>query len=523
MVGMDPFLIAFVALAALVAGFVAGQVRRRSILLRHIGDAEEEARRLYEDAESAAATRLQEVELEGRQRLEGKERAFQEESKRQRKANETIRKELEKRQRNLNRRHELFESKTIEVEALQAELARQEQETKAAHAEALDIRQQQQERLEKVARLTQEQAREELTAQIRTEVRREAAAYLRKVQEEARQEADQDASRLVVQSLERMSTSQIVDATTTVVELPNEEMKGRIIGREGRNIRSLERATGIDILVDDTPQAILLSSFDPVRREIARLSVQKLIEDGRIHPARIEEVVEKMTQSFGEHLLEEGESVAFELGLSEVHPRLIRMLGRMRYCHSGGHNLLQHTRETVFLATNMAAQLGADAEVVRRAAFLHEIGALDDSSNEHHPVQRSADLAAKFNESEEVVRALRSADPSEQERSLEGLLVQMGHTISEARPGARKDNLAIFTKRLTEMEEIALSFKGVVSAFAVKAGKELRVLVNSEKISDADAIWLARDISHRIQSSVTYPGQIRVSVVREIRAVDFAM
>jgi len=520
---MDPILIGFIVLAALAGGFVAGQFRRRSFLVRRIGDAEEEAGRLREEAESAAATRLEEVELEGQERLAGKEREFQDESKRQRKANETARKELEKRQRNLNRRHELVENKASEVQVLQAELAEQERETKEAHTQALEMREQQQARLEKVARLTQEQARQELTAQIRTEVRREAAAYLRKVQEEARQEAEQDATRLVIQSLERMSTSQIVDGTTTVVELPNEEMKGRIIGREGRNIRSLERATGIDVLVDDTPQAILLSCFDPALREIACLSVQKLIEDGRIHPARIEEVVEKMVESFDEHLLEEGESVAFELGLSEVHPRLIRMMGRMRYCHAGGHNLLQHTRETVLLATNMAAQLGADVEVVRRAAFLHETGALDDSSNENHPVQRSADLASKFNEPEAVVRALRSADPSEQERSLEGLLVQMGHTISESRPGARKENLAIFTQRLADMEEIARSFKGVVSAFAVKAGKELRVLVNSEKISDADAIWLARDISHRIQSSVNYPGQIRVSVVREIRAVDFAM
>ncbi len=520
---MDPIFIGFVALAALAGGFVVGQLRRRSFLLRRIGDAEEEARRLREEGESAAATRLQEVELEGRERVAEREREFQEESKRQRKDHEATRKDLEKRQRNLNRRHELVESKAAEVQALQAELAEHDRETREAHAQALEMRDQQQARLEQMARLTQEQARRELVSQIRNEVRRDAAAYLRKVQEETRQEAEQDATRLVIQSLERLSASQVIDATTTVVELPNEEMKGRIIGREGRNIRSLERATGIDVLVDDTPHAILLSSFDPVRREIARLSVQKLIEDGRIHPARIEEVVEKMVESFDEHLLEEGESVAFELGLSEVHPRLIRMLGRMRYCHSGGHNLLQHTRETVLLATNMAAQLGADVDVVRRAAFLHETGTLDDSSTEHHPAQRSADLASKFNESEEVVRALRSFDPTQQERSLEGLLVQMGHSISEARPGARKENLAIFTRRLTDMEEIARSFKGVVSAFAVKAGKELRVLVNSEKISDADAIWLARDISHRIQSSVKYPGQIRVSVVREIRAVDFAM
>jgi len=520
---MDPVLIVLIVLVALVGGFVAGQLRRRSFLLRHIGDAEEEARRLRKEGESAAATRLQEVELEGRERVAEKEREFQQESKRQRRENETTRKELEKRQRNLNRRHELVESKATEVQALEVELAEHARETREAHTQALEMRDQQQARLEQMARLTQEQARQELVSQIRNEVRRDSASYLRKVQEETRQNAEQDATRLVIQSLQRLSASQVIDATTTVVELPNEEMKGRIIGREGRNIRSLERATGIDVLVDDTPQAILLSSFDPIRREIARLSLEKLIEDGRIHPARIEEVVEKMVKSFDEHLLEEGESVAFELGLSEVHPRLIRMLGRMRYCHSGGHNLLQHTRETVLLATNMAAQLGADVDVVRRAAFLHETGTLDDSSSEHHPVQRSADLASKFNESEEVVRALRSFDPSEQERSLEGLLVQVGHTISEARPGARKDNLAIFTQRLTDMEEIARSFKGVVSAFAVKAGKELRVLVNSEKITDADAIWLARDISRRIQSSVKYPGQIRVSVVREIRAVDFAM
>jgi ribonuclease Y len=520
---MDPIIVIVLVAAGLTAGFVVGQLRRRTVFLRTVADAEDEAHRIREEAEAAATTKLQEIELEGRDRIAAKERRFQDEVKRQRKEQESLRRDLEKKQRNLNRRHELVESKDAEVQALKAEYEERSREVEEARNEAVALRDQQQARLEQVARMTQEQARQDLTYQIRSEVRRDAASYLRKIQEETRQEAEREVERLVIQSLERFSSGQMIDATTTVVELPNEEMKGRIIGREGRNIRSLEAATGIDVLVDDTPQAILLSCFDPVRREVARLSVQKLIEDGRIHPARIEEVVEKTAEAFDEHLLEEGEALAFELGLTEVHPRLIKAMGRMRYCHSGGHNLLQHTRETVLLATNMASQLSADIEVVRRAAFLHEVGTVDDSSPEVHPALRSADLAAKFNESEAVVRALRSLDPAEHDRSLEGILVQMGHAISDARPGARKNNLDIFTHRLSEMEEIARSFKGVLNAFAVKAGKELRVLVNSETVSDADSIWLARDIARRIQSEVNYPGQIRVSVVREVRAVDFAM
>ncbi len=520
---MDLILSLILIAVALVGGFLAGQLRRKSLFLDVVGSAEEAAQRLQEEAEGAASARLQEIELEGRDRLAAKERELQGEVKRHRKDHESTRRQLDKRQRNLNRQAELVESKGVEVQKLQAQFTEQTQEAEEALTAAKAMREQQQKRLEQVARLTQEQARQELTHQIRSEVRREAGAYLRKVQEETRQDAEQESRRLVVQSLERLSANQVIDATTTVVELPNEEMKGRIIGREGRNIRSLERATGIDVMVDDTPQAILLSSFDPVRREIARLSLEKLIEDGRIHPARIEEVVEKTIEGFDEHLLEQGEAISFELGITEVHPRLIRMLGRMQYCHSGGHNLLQHTRETVLLATNMAAQIGADSEVVRRAAFLHETGTVDDSSHEVDPVLRSADLASKCNESEAVVRALRSLDPTEQDRSVEGILVQMGHRISDARPGAKKDNLQIFTERLTEMEAIARSFKGVTSAFAVKAGKELRVIVNSETTSDADAIWMARDIAHKIQSAVNYPGQIRISVVREIRAVDFAM
>ena len=520
---MSPTLWIILVVLALGLGFLGGQLRRKTLFVRSLGQAEDEAARVREEAERAAAARLQEIELEGKEQLAHREAELHEEYKTQRRDQERIRRDLDQKQRNLTRRHELLETKDAEVQAQEAELSERSRKVDALHSQAVLQQEQQQARLEQVARMTQEQARTELTNQIRADIRRETASYLRKIQEETRQEAENGARDLMVQSLERMSSSQVVDVTTTVVELPNEEMKGRIIGREGRNIRSLERATGIDVLVDDTPQAILLSCFDPIRREIARLSLAKLIEDGRIHPARIEEVVEKTRQGFDEHIIEEGEGAAFELGLTEIHPRLIRLIGRMKYGHSGGHNLLQHTRETVLLATNMASQLNADTEVVGRAAFLHEIGTIDDSSPELHPVQRGADIANKCNESEAVIRALRSRDPAESKRSIEGILVQIAHDISEARPGARKDNLAIFTSRLSDLEEISCSFDGVIRAFAVKAGKEVRVIVNSDKVSDPDSIWLARDIARRIQSEVNYPGQIRVSVIRETRSVDFAM
>jgi ribonuclease Y len=510
-------------LAAFALGAAAHLAYRHLVAARRIGEAEEAARRLREDAERDAAARLKEVEIEAREQAAATERRAQEQHKQRRRELEEQRRAVEQRARNVERRHELLESSQAELQSREAELQAREAEAAGTLAEAAELRRQQQARLERIARMTGEQARQELVNQIRADARKETAAYLRKVQEEAREEAERTAQRLVVESLQRISQAQLVDPTTTLVELPNEEMKGRIIGREGRNIRSLEMATGIDLLVDDTPRAILLSCFDPVRREVARLSVERLIEDGRIHPARIEEVVEKTRQEFEDQVMKEGEAAAFELGLTEVHPRLTRLVGRMKYAHALGQNLMQHTRETVLLAGYMAGQLRLDGEVVRRAAFLHETGRVEDSGSEAHPAQQSAELAAKFNEDEGVVQALRSLHPEEQERTLEGLLVQIAHTISEVRPGARKENLEIFTHRMNEMEAIARGFPGVQEAFAIKAGKELRVLVNTDSVSDPDAIWLARDIARKIQEAVSFPGQIRVNVVREIRSIDYAM
>jgi ribonuclease Y len=519
---MDPVVVLGLALA-FALGAVAGLAYRRAVGAGPLRDAEEEARRVREEAERDAAARLQEAEMEGRERAARQEREVQDQLKKRHRQAEEQRREIEQKARNLERRHELLESRQADLDRRAADLDRRQAEAAEAERRAAEALRQQQERLEQIARLTAEQARAELVNQIRAEARREAASYLRKVQEETREEADATARRLVIESMQRISQAQVIDPMTTIVELPNEEMKGRIIGREGRNIRALETATGIDLLVDDTPKAILLSCFDPVRREIARLSVERLIEDGRIHPARIEEVVEKTRQDFEEQIVQRGESVAFELGITEVHPRLVRLVGRMQHCHSRGHNLLQHTRETVLLAVNLAAQVRGEAEVVRRAALLHEIGAVDDSSPELHPALRSAELAQKFNESEGVVRALRSLHPDEPERTPEGILVQIAHSMSDVRPGARKENLEIFTRRMSDLEAIARSFAGVVGAFAIKAGKELRVLVDAEKVSDADAIWLARDIARRIQEAVNFPGQVRVSVVRETRSVDYAM
>jgi ribonuclease Y len=520
---MESLLTPLALLVGLAVGATAEILRRRLAASRRVQEAEDEAKGIRAAADRDAAARVKELEAEAQDRLARNDREQQEEAKRRRRENDEIRRDLESRQRNAQRRNELLEAKQTELDRRAAEIEARGRECEAAAREAESSRAQQQARLEQIARLTAEQARAELVNQVRADARREAATYLRKVQEETRESADAEATRLVVQSLQRFSSAQVIDATITVVNLPNEEMKGRIIGREGRNIRALETATGIDLLVDDTPQAILLSSFDPVRREVARLAVEHLVEDGRIHPARIEEVVEKARKDFDERLTHDGEAAAFEVGIADIHPRLIRLLGRMRYVHGGGQNLLQHARETVLLATNMASQLKVDPDVVRRAAFLHEVGNVDDSSAELHPTLRSADLAHKFNESDGVVRAIRSLHPEEQDRSLEGMLVQIAHAISAARPGARNENLEVFTRRLSDLERIAGSFPGVTGVFAIKAGKDLRVLVNSEKVSDADAIWLARDIADRIQEQVGYPGQIRVSVIRETRSVDYAM
>ena len=409
-----------------------------------------------------------------------------------------------------------------DVERRQSALAAIEERAHAAQAAADADRAEARSLLERIAKLTVQEARAELLASIEAETRREVAMVARRIEEEAREGAERAARRLIVDATQRVSMKDPVESTISFVALPSDEMKGRIIGREGRNIRALEMATGIDVIIDDTPGAILLSSFDPVRREIARVSIQRLLEDGRIHPARIEEVVTKVREEFETLTEETGAQAAFGLGVFDLHPRLARLVGRLKFRNYLGHNLLQHAGEVVHLAAHIAAETGARGDVVRRAALLHEIGRVDDTGS-GHPLVVAAELAAKFGESDEVVKTIEALHPDVAPTAVEALIVRIANRISENRPGARKDNLDVFVERLRRIESLACAFTGVTQAFALKAGKELRVLVDTKAVSDDQAYVLSKQIARAIERELDYPGTIRVSVVRETRAVQYAV
>src|SRR5206468_8709839 len=353
--------------------------------------------------------------------------------------------------------------------------------------------------------------------------RHDAARHIRQIESEAREEADRRAKKIVSIAIERLAGEFVTERTVSVVPLPSDDMKGRIIGREGRNIRAIETATGVDVIIDDTPNTLLLSSFDPLRREIARVAIERLIEDGRVHPARIEEVTAKVREEIETITVEAGEAAALELGLAEIHPRLHRLLGRLKFRTQFGYNLLQHSLEVACLSGYMAAELGARVEVVRRAGVLHEISQAEDTPLTAPAVLASGEIAAKYGESEDVVHAIRAHHRSAEPRTMEALLVSAAERIAWNRPGARKDNLETFIERLSRMEAIAASFPGVRRAYAVRAGKELRVMVAYEQVSDEGVVHLSRDIAARIEKEVDYPGQVRVQVIREIRAIDYAV
>ena len=409
-----------------------------------------------------------------------------------------------------------------DVERRQTALTAVEERAREVQAAADTDRAEARSLLERIAKLTVQDAKAELLASIEAETRREAAMLARRIEEEAREGADRAARRLIVDAMQRVGMKDPVESTISFVALPSDEMKGRIIGREGRNIRALETATGIDVIIDDTPGAILLSSFDPARREIARVSIQRLLEDGRIHPARIEEVVAKVREEFETLTEETGAQTAFGLGVFDLHPRLARLVGRLKFRSSFGHNLLQHASEVVHLAAHIAAEIGARGDIVRRAALLHEIGRVDDAGS-GHPLVVAAELAAKFGEREEVVKAIEALHPDVVPSAVEALILRVANRISENRPGARKDNLDVFIERLKRIESLACGFTGVTQAFALKAGKELRVIVDTKSVSDDQAYLLSKQIARAIERELDYPGTIRVSVVRETRAVQYAV
>jgi ribonuclease Y len=448
----------------------------------------------------------------------------------------SLQEDADRRERETEEREALLEQKARDLERLRSDSQREakslnqrRKELEIAEKKALETsvvlradREQVARDLERIAGLTSEEARAELIRGIEAEARAEATKLARKIEEEAREKAERNAMNLMIQASQRVSIRDVVESTVSFIELPSDEMKGRIIGREGRNIRALEMATGIDLIVDDTPRSILISSFDPLRREIARVAIDRLVEDGRIHPARIEEVVQRVNEEIESIVEEKGTEAAFALGISDLHPKLIKRIGRTRYHTVHGQNLLQHCLETALIAGHMAQEVGGREEIVLRAGLLHEIGQVESNAGGHHTLA-SAELCAKYGESEQVVHAIRSLHQDVEPATLEALLINTANKMSGNRPGARKENLSVFIERLRRLEDIATSFYGVRRAYAVKAGKEIRVILDAKLATDDDVHSLSKQIARAIERDLSYPGQIKINVVRETRAVRFAV
>ncbi|MDQ7819560.1 MAG: ribonuclease Y [Armatimonadota bacterium] len=504
----------YIALAGFV-GFLLGYLLRRYVAEARIRSAEEAARRIIEQASKEAEAKKREVIVEA------KDEAFRIKREAEREIREQ-RAELQRLERRLEQREESLERKSEALEQQQKALAAREQEIARAREEAAALLARHQQELERLSGLTADQAREQLLRQVEEQARSDALKIIKKIETEAREEADRRAREIIALAIQRCAADHTAEVTVSVVPLPNDDLKGRIIGREGRNIRTLEGLTGVDFIIDDTPEAVTLSSFDPIRREIAKIALEKLIADGRIHPARIEEVVEKSQRELDQRIREEGERAAFEAGVHGLHPEEIKLLGRLRFRYSYGQNLLQHSVEVALLAGLMADLLGANAQLARRAGLLHDIGKALTHEVEGTHSAIGVDICRRYHEPPEVLNAISYHHGDEEARCLEAILVAAADAISASRPGARKETAEMYVKRLESLERIAASFPGVDKAYAIQAGREVRVIVRPNEVDDLGAQALARDVARKIEEEMEYPGQIKVTVLRETRVVEYA-
>ncbi|HEY8487017.1 MAG TPA: ribonuclease Y [Limnochordales bacterium] len=499
----------------LAAGFLAGYLVRRSVAEARIGGAEAKARAILEEAERQAETKKREALLEAKEEVHRLRQEAERETRHHRA-------ELQQWERRLAHREESLERKMEELERREQALQRKASEVEGAHAEARRLLEQRRTELERVAAMTTEQARQHLLQEVQQELQREVARMVREAEEQAREQAERRAREIIAQAIQRCAVDHVAEITVSVVNLPNEEMKGRIIGREGRNIRTLETLTGVDLIIDDTPEAVILSGFDPVRREVARLALERLVADGRIHPARVEEMVEKAQKEVEAMVWEYGEQAAFEAKVHNLHPELIKLLGRLKFRTSYGQNVLKHSLEVAHLAAIMASELRGNVEVARRAGLLHDIGKAVSHEAEGGHLQIGLELLKRYRESPEVIHAVACHHGDYEPQTVEAVLVAVADAISASRPGARRETLESYIKRLEKLEAIADSFEGVEKAYAIQAGREIRVIVKPDKVDDVMVTKMARDISKRIEQELDYPGQIKVTVIREVRAVEYA-
>lgn len=488
---------------------------RKKIAEAKIASAEEAAQKLIIEAEKIGEGRKKEALLEAKEDIHKLRSEVERESKERRNDLQRLERRLLQKEENLDRKIDSLEKKEEILGRKETEIDKNREKINELYAKQLT-------ELERVSGLSSEEAKKILLTNVEEEIRHETAIMIKDMQQQAKEDADKNAREIISLAIQRCAADHVAETTVSVVALPNDEMKGRIIGREGRNIRTLETLTGVDLIIDDTPEAVILSGFDPVRREVARIALEKLITDGRIHPARIEEMVEKAQKEVEQKIKEAGEQATFDTGVHGLHPEIIRLLGRLKYRTSYGQNVLKHSIEVAHLAGVMAAELGVDVMLAKRAGLLHDLGKAIDHEVEGPHVTIGADLAKKYHESDEVVNAIGAHHGDEEPTTVQAVLVAAADAVSAARPGARRETLESYLKRLTRLEEIAESFDGVEKSFAIQAGREVRIMVKPEKIDDLASIRLVRDIVKRIESELEYPGQIKVTVIRETRAVDYA-
>lgn len=503
------------AVIAYKKGFSSGVEHRKKVAEAQFGSAEEKAKAIVSDAERAADAKKREALLEAKEENQRLRQELDREMKERRS-------EISRQENRLNQKEEVLDKKADNLERKEQSLNSKLRSLEKREIEIAEIKQKQTEELERISGMTRDEAKSILVQEIEMSARHDAAVMVKEIEQEAKDTAERKAKNIVAMSIQKVAADHVAETTVSVVNLPSDEMKGRIIGREGRNIRTLETLTGVDLIIDDTPEAVIVSSFDPVRREVAKMALEKLIVDGRIHPARIEESVEKSRKEVEAIIKQEGENAAFSTGVHGLHPELIKLLGKLRYRTSYGQNVLNHSVEVAHLAGVMAGELGCDVTLAKRAGLLHDIGKAVDHEVEGSHVTIGADIAKKFRENKDVVHAIMAHHGDVESQTLIATLVQAADAISAARPGARRENLETYIKRLQKLEEIANEFNGVEKSFAIQAGREIRIMVKPEVINDDGMIIVAKDIAKKIESELEYPGQIKVSLIRETRAVDYA-